>query len=62
MAYVANGSGQLNFSGGPITPVNKSSVSGASGDSYTDTFKLNIPGNAPAGNYSESFTYLATAK
>jgi hypothetical protein len=63
MGYVPNGGSQINFSNStPITAVNKSTVSGASGDAYTDTFSLAIPANAAAGAYTESFTYLAVAK
>ena len=63
MGYVPNGGTQVQFSGAtPLTVNNKNTVSAAGGDSYTDNFKLAIPGNAPAGAYAETFSYLAVAK
>jgi hypothetical protein len=63
MGYVPNGGTQLNFSGAtPLTVVSKSAPSAGGGDSFNDTFKLAIPGNAAAGAYNETFTYLATGK
>jgi hypothetical protein len=63
MGYWAGKSGPIqNFGSGAITPVNKSTASNGSGDFYTDQFQWNIPSNAPAGAYTETFTYLATPK
>jgi hypothetical protein len=63
MGYVPDGGSQLQFSGAtPLTVNNKNSISGTGGDSYTDTFNLAIPGNAPSGAYAETFSYLVVAK
>ena len=63
MGYIRNGSGLTSFSGSsPLTAASKNVVSGASGDTYNDTFKLAIPGNATSGTYAETFTYLATGQ
>ena len=63
MGYAPEGGSQLNFSGAnPLTVQSKIAASAAGGDSYSDAFKLAIPGNAASGAYTETFTYLATGK
>jgi len=63
MGYWAGKTGPIqNFGSGALTPVNKSQGSSGSGDFYTDQFQWSIPGSAPAGAYTETFTYLATPK
>ena len=62
MGYTPNGGSQVQFSNAtPLTVNNKLAASAGGGDSYTDSFKLAIPGNAAAGAYAETFSYLAVA-
>jgi len=62
MGYVPNGGAQVNFNNSTAISVNnKLTASAGAGDPYTDSFKLAIPGNAAAGAYTETFSYLAVA-
>jgi hypothetical protein len=45
-----------------MTAHSKTGMSGGGGDPYTDAYQLNIPAGTPAGAYSQTLTYLATAK
>ena len=62
MGYVPNGGAQVQFNNGAaLTVNNKLAASAGGGDPYSDSFKLAIPGNAAAGAYTETFSYLAVA-
>jgi hypothetical protein len=62
LGYKPNGGTQVQFAGAtPLSVNNKNTVSAGGGDAYTDIFSLAIPGNAAAGAYTETFTYLAVA-
>jgi hypothetical protein len=54
-----NGMSIAGFSG--TDPQQVASTTGPSSDSYTENWRLNVPGGTAAGNYSEQFTYLALA-
>lgn len=62
MGYLPNGGAQVQFNASAaLTVNNKLAQSAGAGDPYTDSFKLAIPGNAAAGAYAETFSFLAVA-